>query len=194
MTMSWLADRKATTTAASAVATGSTRGGRSALIGRSHATLLPLDVISGEESPQSINTKLPNRGNVGMQPLFRLLGIRGDLHLHDLVRVRDRAVAGLVALFDLIDVFHARGHLPPNRVLAVEGRGRREHDEELAVGAVRIGGARHRCGAANMFFAGELGFQLMPGTAGAGAGRIAGLGHKAVDHAVERPAIVKTAR
>src|SRR5271156_6485090 len=79
-----------------------------------------------------------------------LLRVGGDLHLDDLVGVGDCTVAGGITLLDLVDVFHARGDLAPDRVFAVERRGRRKHYEELAVGAVRVGGARHRDDAPHM--------------------------------------------
>src|SRR5579862_8042200 len=60
-------------------------------------------------------------------PLFRrragFVGVGCHLHFDDLVGVADHAVARLVALLDLVDVFHARGHFAPHGVLAVERRG-----------------------------------------------------------------------
>src|SRR3546814_8625162 len=93
---------------------------------------------------------------------------------------------------DLIDVFHAFGDRAPDGILAVEEAGIVEADEELAVGAVRILGARHRAGAAHMRLVVELGIQLLARTAGAIAARIAGLGHEALDHPVELHAVIKT--
>src|SRR5260221_7563976 len=115
-----------------------------------------------------------------------LLLVGGDLHLDDLVGLRRR-----LALLDRVDVFHARGDLAPDRVFAVEEGRRREADEELAVGAVRVVGARHRDGAANVLFLAELGGELLSGAAGAGALGIAGLRHEAVDDAVEDDAVVE---
>src|SRR5690349_5151003 len=85
-----------------------------------------------------------------------LFGVGGDLHLDDLVGIADRAVARRIALLDLVDELHPRSHLAPRRVLAVERGGRREHDEELAVGAVRALGARHADDAADEMLAGEF--------------------------------------
>src|SRR6516164_5395435 len=88
---------------------------------------------------------------------FRLLGVGGDLHLDDLVGVGDGTVAGRVALLDLVDIVHAGHHRAPDRVLTVkEGRGC-EHNEELAVGTVWVGGPRHRDGAAHVLLVRKLG-------------------------------------
>src|ERR1700730_5102432 len=106
--------------------------------------------------------------------------------LDDLVRILDR-----LAALDLVDVFHALGHLAPHRVLAVEERGVVEADEELAVAGIRARRARHRRGAAEMRLLAEFGLQLLAGTAGAGALRTAGLRHETVDHAMEHDAVVK---
>src|SRR5260221_2747022 len=119
-----------------------------------------------------------------------LLLVGGDLHLDDLVGLRRR-----LALLDRVDVFHARGDLAPDRVFAVEEGRRREADEELAVGAVGVVGARHRDGAADVLLLAELGGQLLSRAAGAGALGIAGLCHEAVDDAVEDDAVIEaTAR
>src|SRR6266404_3780545 len=104
----------------------------------------------------------------------------------DLVRVLHRFAA-----LDLVDVFHARRHLAPDRVLAVEESGIVETDEELAVAGIRIRGTRHRSRAAHMGLIVELGLELLARAAGAGPLRTAGLRHEALDHAVEHDAIVK---
>src|SRR6201747_1709337 len=109
------------------------------------------------------------------------------MRLDDLVRILDR-----LAALDLVDVFHARSDLAPHRVLVVEEGGVVEADKELAIAGVRAGRARHRGRAADMRFLVEFGLQLLAGTAGAGALRTAGLGHEAVDHAVEHDAVVKS--
>src|SRR6202043_3282706 len=116
-----------------------------------------------------------------------------NLHFYDLVRVADRAVAVRVALLDLVDELHAGLDLAPDRVFAIEGGRRREHDEELTVGAVWIGGSRHRHRPAHVLFAGEFGLELVAGAAGASTGRITCLRHEAVDNAVERHAVIKAA-
>ena len=52
--------------------------------------------------------------------------------------------------------------------------------------------ARHRGGAADVRLAAELGLEVgLVRAARAGAGRVAALGHEAVDHAVEDDAVVK---
>ena len=96
-----------------------------------------------------------------------------------------------LAALDLVDVLHALGDLAPDRVLAVEEGGVVEADEELAVGGIRAGRARHRGGAAHMRLLVELGLELLAGAAGAGALRAAGLRHEALDHAMEHDAVVK---
>ena len=57
-------------------------------------------------------------------------------------------------------------------------------------------GARHAAGAAQeMPLGGELGRQVgQLAAAGAGAGRVAALRHEALDHAVERRAVVEALR
>src|SRR5688500_15752713 len=89
-------------------------------------------------------------------------------------------------------MLHAFDDLAPDRVLAVEEAALVQADEELAVGAVRVAGPRHRGGTADMGLAAELGAKVGLGrAAGAGAGRIAALRHEAVDDPVEGDAVVK---
>src|SRR5688500_476336 len=89
-------------------------------------------------------------------------------------------------------MLHAFDHLAPHRILAVEEAAVVEADEELAVGAVRIACAGHRGDTADVRLAAELGPEVRLGrAAAAGAGRIAALRHEAVDHPVERNAVVK---
>src|ERR1700746_2936459 len=107
--------------------------------------------------------------------------------LDDLVRILDR-----LAALDLVDVLHALGHLAPDRVLLVEERRVVEADEELAVAGVRARRARARGGAPHMRLGIEFGLELLAGAAGAGALRASGLGHEAVDHAMENDAVVET--
>src|SRR5713101_6240497 len=113
--------------------------------------------------------------------------VRGYMRLDDLVGVLYR-----LATLDLVDVFHALGHLAPDRVLVVEERGIIEADEELAIAGIRAGGARHRGGAAHMRLVVEFGLELLAGAAGAGALRTAGLRHETLDHAMEHDAVVKS--
>src|SRR5262245_4906985 len=80
-------------------------------------------------------------------------------HGDDLVGIGDRAAVAL-PLLDRVDVLHAFDDLAPHRVLAVEPRGIREADEELAVGAVRIAAARHRARAAHVPLAREFRLQI----------------------------------
>ena len=55
-----------------------------------------------------------------------------------------------LAALDRIDIRHAAHHPTKGRVIVVERKFRREHNEELAVGAVQILGARHRHGSAQV--------------------------------------------
>src|ERR1700729_2750713 len=113
--------------------------------------------------------------------------VQRHMRLDDLVGILDR-----LAAFDLVDVFHARRYLAPHRVLLVEERSVVEADEELAVAGIGVGGARHRRGSAHMRLLIEFGLELGAGTAGAGALWAAGLGHEALDHAMEHDVIVKS--
>src|ERR1700722_3508044 len=75
--------------------------------------------------------------------------IRRNAGLDDLVRLtRNGAVIMLAALFDGIDMLHPTHHFTPYRILPVKPGRVVEADEELAVGAVGIGGARRRDGTA----------------------------------------------
>src|SRR5215468_2171383 len=115
-----------------------------------------------------------------------------DPHLDDLVAAifRDDAAFAL-ALRDLVDELHAGDDLAPDGVLAVQPGGVGKADEELAIGAVGIARARHGYRAAHMVLVGELGLEILPRAAGAGARRIAGLRHEAGDHAMKNDAIVE---
>src|SRR5271169_6212929 len=58
-------------------------------------------------------------------------GASAQRRLHDLVGIAD----GFAAL-DLVDVFHARNNLAPDRVLPIEKGGVAKADEELRIGRV----------------------------------------------------------
>ena len=89
-------------------------------------------------------------------------------------------------------MLHAFDDLAPDGVLAVEEAAVVGADEELAVGAVRVVGPRHRGGAAQVRLAAELGLEVgLIGAAGAGAGRVTALGHEALDDSVEGDAVVE---
>src|SRR4051794_11678685 len=114
-------------------------------------------------------------------------GLRADPGGDDLVRIAHR-----LAALDLVHVLHAFYDLAPNGVLLVEEAGVTKADEELRVRRMRRAGAGHRAGAAHVRLTVELGLEVRKvRAAAAGAGRIAGLRHKALDHAVERYAVVK---
>src|SRR5690606_18433992 len=113
-----------------------------------------------------------------------------DRGLDDLARRTRR-----LALGEGVDVLHALDHLAPDRVLAVEEAGIVEADEELAVGAVRVRGAGHGADAAHVRLGREFLLQVrLRGARGAGAGRVAALGHEARDDAVEDDAVVEAFR
>ena len=71
-------------------------------------------------------------------------------------------------------------------------RRRAEGDEELAVAAVRAARARHAERAAFKRLIGEFRLDLLAAAAHAVAVRAAGLGHEALDHAVENQAVIVT--
>src|SRR5512147_527951 len=66
------------------------------------------------------------------------LDVGCDLHLHHLVGIDDRFAA-----LDLVDHVHARHHLADHGVLAVQRGAFGEHDEELRIGGIDAGRARH---------------------------------------------------
>src|SRR6185437_2506067 len=76
----------------------------------------------------------PERSSVG-----------GDFRLHDLAGRFRR-----LALGQGVHMLHAGGDFAPHRILIVEEARVVEADEELAVRAVRVGGARHGGDAAHM--------------------------------------------
>src|SRR2546423_6585577 len=120
---------------------------------------------------------------------FRPSARRPSAHrrLDDLVRVLHR-----LAALDLVDVLHAFDDLAPHGVLLVEEAGVVEADEALAIRTVRVLRARHRGGAAYMGVRAQLRRQVRIARAtGARAMRAAGLRHEALDHAVERDAVVE---
>jgi hypothetical protein len=90
-------------------------------------------------------------------------------------------------------MFHAALDLAPNRILPVEEGRVVEADEELAVGAVGVLGARHGADAADMRLAVELRLEVgKVASAHAGAGRVAALGHEARDHPMEHHAVIES--
>src|SRR3954464_4696866 len=74
---------------------------------------------------------------IGKRPCWNCGSGGGDAGADQLIRVGHRAAAGSAAL-DLVDGIHTGDDAAPDRVLAIEARRRREHDEELAVRAVRV--------------------------------------------------------
>src|SRR5476651_163974 len=121
------------------------------------------------------------RGTFG----FLVLRVGCDLDLDHLV-----GIGGRLALLDLVDEFHAGSDLAPYGVLAVEEVRVLEADEELAARTARIAGTGHRGHAATVRLLAEFGGQTITHAAHAVAVGIAGLGHEAVDHAMEHDAVV----
>src|SRR5918993_2224739 len=111
----------------------------------------------------------------------------GDRCLDDLARLARR-----LADRQRVDMLHAALDLAPDGILIVEEAGVVEADEELAVGAVGVGGAGHRAGAADVRLTRKFRLEIgQLATAGAGPGRVAALGHEAGDDAMEQDAVVK---
>src|SRR5690349_14955974 len=91
-------------------------------------------------------------------------------------------------------MLHAALDLSPHRILAIEEPRVVEADEELAVGAVGIGGPRHRRRAPDVRLAAELSLEVGKlRAARAGPRRIAALGHEAGDDAMKHDAVVEAA-
>ena len=100
---------------------------------------------------------------------------------------------------DLLDPLAAGDDLAEGGVLAVEELGVAVADEELAAGRIRMLGTGHGDHAAGVRAVVELGLHLVARVAGAGDALGAGFGvrataldHEALDHAVERGAVVET--
>ena len=82
--------------------------------------------------------------------------------------------------------------LAPDGVLAVEEAASSKQMKNWLLALFGFDGARHRGDAADVRLAAELGLEVgLVGAAHAGAGRVAALGHEAVDHAVEDDAVVE---
>src|SRR5690242_13178459 len=71
-----------------------------------------------------------------------------------------RRIGGRLAGLDPVDHVHSADDAPDHRVIAVQARVWNEHDEELAVGRVRIIGPCRADGSAKEGYGGELGFQV----------------------------------
>ena len=106
--------------------------------------------------------------------------------------IRDRAIIGAVALLDLVDGVHAGNHFAEERVLAGQRAAALVADEELRIRRIRRLRTGHAERADLVGRGRKFGGQVRQvGLAGAGAGRIAGLGHEAVDDAVKDDAVVE---
>src|SRR5690348_2933543 len=75
--------------------------------------------------------------------LFLFVTVGGDPHLDHAIRRGDGAIPGGIALLDLVDILHAAHDIADDGIIAFERRRRREHDEELRIGGIRILRARH---------------------------------------------------
>ena len=117
-----------------------------------------------------------------------LLHVGRYLGVEDFVRIGRR-----LAALELIDHIHPANDLADHGVLAVEKRAVGEHDEELAVGRIRIARARHADHAARIGHVGELSLQVgIFRAAGAVAVlAVAGLCHESVDDAMEEDIVVE---
>src|SRR5215469_6532712 len=122
----------------------------------------------------------------GMTTEIRKKELRAHRRFDDFIGVLNR-----LAALDLVDVFHALNHLPPDRVLVVEKAGIVEANEKLAVTGIRIAGPRHRYRPAHMRFAVEFRLELLSGPTGAGSVRTARLRHEAIDDTVEDDTVVE---
>ena len=110
--------------------------------------------------------------------------------MHDFRRARPGGSPGAILSTASMPGDHPAEH----RVIAVEARIGREHDEELAVGAVRTVSARAAPTVPRRNGMRELGLQVgQVGAALAGSLGIAALGHEAGDHAVEGQPVVEAA-
>ena len=120
--------------------------------------------------------------------------IRRHLHAADPVRPLHHAGTTRTAL-DFVHGIHAAGHFTPDGVLAIQARDRREHDEELAICAIRVAGARHAANAtqeARRAGFAEFGRQIGQFRATrTSAGGITALGHEAFNHAMEGHVVIK---
>jgi hypothetical protein len=127
------------------------------------------------------------RGSSAAADFRRLSARLADRRLDDLAGAGRR-----LALGQRVDVLHSALDLAPHGILPVEDARVVEADEELAVGAMRRLGARHRTGPADMRRLVELGHQIgLVAATHAGARRIAALRHEAGDHAVEHHPIIE---
>src|SRR5437016_9846946 len=112
-----------------------------------------------------------------------LLYVGGDLNLGHHIGPLHR-----LAFLELVDHLHAGHHLADYGVLAVEEGAVGIHDEELRIGRIVAGSTGHADDAALERRLGELRLEIWIFRA-AGAVlvlAVAGLGHEAGDHAVER--------
>src|SRR5439155_13931092 len=111
-----------------------------------------------------------------------------------------RAVSRLWSVADFFQDFVAFDQFTETRVLPIEPRNRRETDEELRAGRIRIGHARHRDHAALMWVIVEFSFDFVAGSALSKAVlfrwifriRIAALNHESLDDAMKSCAVVKS--
>ncbi len=122
-------------------------------------------------------------------------GVRRELHLDDACPGSAPRRSRLRSPFLILSTTSMPDTTSPNeRVLAGERSAALEADEELRIGRIRALRARHADGAALVGRGRELGRKVRQvGLARAGAGRVAGLGHEAVDDPVEGDTVVEAA-
>jgi hypothetical protein len=93
----------------------------------------------------------------GLAPAALFLAHRHPRHV---VGIGHHAVAARVAALDRIDHSHAVDDLAHDGVLAVQMRGRSEHDEELRVGGIRVARPGHTDGPAREWLGREFGRKI----------------------------------
>src|SRR5690606_31286115 len=132
------------------------------------------------------------QGRSSSSLLLGSLYIRKNPQALDTIRIFDRAVAIGIALLDGVHSLHAAQHLAPDGILSVEVRRAAQHDEELAVGTVRVLRASHSHYAALKVASRELRRQVGKiRTSHPGTCRIPSLSHEAVDNPVEDNPVVE---
>ena len=125
--------------------------------------------------------------------LLERIGLPEGFHADGLHHLRFKGLIAHVALDadNRIRHVHAFQHLAERRVLAVEVRAVRSHDEELTAGGIRHHAARHRQNAVGVLervvhaVHGKFTLDVVAGAADARALGIAALNHEAGDAAVE---------
>src|SRR5882757_10158752 len=153
-------------------------------------TLQPaLAVVVSSTVATATTAAIPARACSARMNAASLLDVGADLYPGHAVRI-----GGRLALLDLVDHVHTRGHLTDNGILTVEKRPVAKHDEELTVGGIVIAALPcHADDAAFERYVGEFGRQvgIFRATAAVALLAVTGLRHEAADDAVERHVVVE---